>query len=197
MRPCGVRSRVRPPGCSSRHHGPEVRAPLTQGSHGCPLALPCIIGYPSRRLCRARDFRVGERRHPPATMSSPAFAQPASTNVTEPMSIVRRRAVLAVGLVALAVALAPGGVRPPVLASGPVDQAIQEQQRLEAALALQRQKIYDLRRQQAELTVSLVQLSVNLRKAGLELASAKRELARVTEQLGDLWRALRVRWRHS
>jgi murein DD-endopeptidase MepM/ murein hydrolase activator NlpD len=99
------------------------------------------------------------------------------------MSIVRRRAVLAVGLVALAVALAPGGVRPPVLASGPVDQAIQEQQRMEAELARQRQQLSDLRRQQAELTVSLVQLSVNLRKAGLELASAKRELARVTEQL--------------
>jgi murein DD-endopeptidase MepM/ murein hydrolase activator NlpD len=100
------------------------------------------------------------------------------------MSIVRRRrAVLAVGLVALAVAVAPGNARPPVLAGGSVDQAIQEQQAMEAELARQRQQLADLRRQQAELTVSLAQLSLNLRKAGLELASAKRELARVTEQL--------------
>ena len=99
------------------------------------------------------------------------------------MSIVRRRAVLAVGLVALVVAAAPGTVRPPVLAGESVDQAIQEQQRIEAELARQRQQLADLRRQQSELTASLAQLSTDLHKAGMELAAAKRQLAHVTDQL--------------
>jgi murein DD-endopeptidase MepM/ murein hydrolase activator NlpD len=94
------------------------------------------------------------------------------------------------GLVALVVALAPGSVRPLVLAGGSVDEAIQEQQRMEAELARQRQQLSDLRRQQAELTVSLSQLSTDLRKAGLELASAKRQLAHVTQQLEDSRRDL-------
>jgi murein DD-endopeptidase MepM/ murein hydrolase activator NlpD len=99
------------------------------------------------------------------------------------MSIVRRRTVLAVALVAVVVAVAPGSVRPRVLADGSVDQAIQEQQRMEAELARQRQQLADLRRQQSDLTVSLAQLSVDLGKAGLELAAAKRELADVSARL--------------
>jgi murein DD-endopeptidase MepM/ murein hydrolase activator NlpD len=70
-----------------------------------------------------------------------------------------------------------------VLADGSVDQAIQEQQRMEAELARQRQQLADLRRQQSDLTVSLAQLSVDLGKAGLELAAAKRELADVSARL--------------
>lgn len=99
------------------------------------------------------------------------------------MSIVRRRAVLSVGLLALVVALAPGSVRPPVLAGGSVDEAIQEQQRMEAELARQRQQLSDLRRQQSELNASLAALSTDLHKAGLELAAAERQLDRVTAQL--------------
>ena len=84
---------------------------------------------------------------------------------------------------ALVVAVAPGSMRPTVLAGGTVDEAIQEQQRMEAELARQRQQLADLRRQQSELTASLAHLSTDLHTAGLELAAAKRELARVTEQL--------------
>jgi murein DD-endopeptidase MepM/ murein hydrolase activator NlpD len=102
---------------------------------------------------------------------------------TEPMSIVRRRAVFAVGLVALVLALAPGGVRPPALAGGTVDDAIAEQQRMEAELARQRQQLSDLRRQQADLTASLAQLSTDLDKAGVEIAAAQRKLDEVTAKL--------------
>jgi murein DD-endopeptidase MepM/ murein hydrolase activator NlpD len=99
------------------------------------------------------------------------------------MSIVRRRATFAVGLVALVLALAPGGVRPPALADGSVNDAIAEQQQMEAELARQRQQLADLRRQQAELTASLNQLSTNLHKAGLELSAAKRQLREVSAKL--------------
>jgi murein DD-endopeptidase MepM/ murein hydrolase activator NlpD len=99
------------------------------------------------------------------------------------MSIVRRRATFAVGLVALVLALAPGGVRPPALADGSVNDAIAEQQQMEAELARQRQQLADLRRQQAELSASLNQLSTNLHKAGLELSAAKRQLREVSAKL--------------
>jgi murein DD-endopeptidase MepM/ murein hydrolase activator NlpD len=99
------------------------------------------------------------------------------------MSIVRRRAVLAMALVAVVVLVAPGSTRPRVLADGTVDQAIQEQQHMEAELARQRQQLADLRRQQSDLTISLAHLSVDLGKAGLELAAAKRELAEVSARL--------------
>jgi murein DD-endopeptidase MepM/ murein hydrolase activator NlpD len=99
------------------------------------------------------------------------------------MSIVRRRAVLSVGLLALVLFLAPGGVRPPALASGPVDDAIAEQQRMEAELARQRQQLADLRRQQTDLTASLAQLTTDLGKAGLELAAAQRQLDEVSATL--------------
>jgi murein DD-endopeptidase MepM/ murein hydrolase activator NlpD len=88
-----------------------------------------------------------------------------------------------VGLVALVLALAPGGVRPPALADGSVNDAIAEQQQMEAELARQRQQLADLRRQQAELTASLNQLSSNLHKAGLELSAAKRQLREVSAKL--------------
>lgn len=87
------------------------------------------------------------------------------------------------GLVALVLALAPGGVRPPALADGSVNDAIAEQQQMEAELARQRQQLADLRRQQAELTASLNQLSTNLHKAGLELSAAKRQLREVSAKL--------------
>jgi murein DD-endopeptidase MepM/ murein hydrolase activator NlpD len=99
------------------------------------------------------------------------------------MSIVRRRAFLSLGLLVLLVVLAPGSVRPPALAGGSVDDAIQEQQRMEAELARQRQQLSDLRREQAELTTSLAQLSTDLHTAGLELAAAERQLDRVTKRL--------------
>ena len=87
------------------------------------------------------------------------------------------------GLVALVLALAPGGVRPPALADWSVNDAIAEQQQMDAELARQRQQLADLRRQQAELTASLNQLSTNLHNAGLELSAAKRQLREVSAKL--------------
>jgi murein DD-endopeptidase MepM/ murein hydrolase activator NlpD len=100
------------------------------------------------------------------------------------MSIVRRRTAIALALLALVVVLAPGGVRPIVRADDPnVNDAIVEQQQMQAELARQRQQLADLRRQQADLTTSLASLSTDLQRAGLELDAAVQQLARVTSAL--------------
>lgn len=99
------------------------------------------------------------------------------------MSTVRNRGILALALIALVVFMAPGGVRPTVRAGGSVDDAINEQQRMEAELARQRQQLADLRRQQAALTISLASLTTDLQRTGLELARAVRQLERVTASL--------------
>jgi murein DD-endopeptidase MepM/ murein hydrolase activator NlpD len=101
------------------------------------------------------------------------------------MSIVRRRTATTLALLALVVALAPGGVRPTVLADDPnVNDAIVEQERMQAELARQRQQLADLRRQQADLTNSLAVLTNDLQRTGLELKKAVRQLDRVTAALG-------------
>jgi murein DD-endopeptidase MepM/ murein hydrolase activator NlpD len=102
----------------------------------------------------------------------------------EPMSIVRRRTAIALALLALVVVLAPGGVRPIVRADDPdVNEAISEQEQMQAELARQRQQLADLRRQQLDLTISLANLRTDLKRAGLELAAAERQLDRVTAAL--------------
>jgi murein DD-endopeptidase MepM/ murein hydrolase activator NlpD len=96
---------------------------------------------------------------------------------------IRRRAVPLVLLLAL-VALVPAGARHPVLAGDPnVNDAISQQQRLEAELARQRAQLANLRREQANLTASLTQLSTDLDRVGLELDSAQRQLKLVTKAL--------------
>jgi murein DD-endopeptidase MepM/ murein hydrolase activator NlpD len=100
------------------------------------------------------------------------------------MSIVRRRTAISLVLLALVVVLAPGGVRPIVRADDPnVNDAIAEQQQMQAELARQRQQLADLRRQQADLTTSLAHLSTDLHRAGLELEAAVEQLNRVTTAL--------------
>jgi murein DD-endopeptidase MepM/ murein hydrolase activator NlpD len=106
------------------------------------------------------------------------------------MSTVRRRSLFTLALIALVVIMAPGSVRPTVRAEGGVDDAINEQQRMEAELARQRQQLADLRRQQAALTVSLATLSTDLQRTGLELAKAVRQLERVTASLEESRTAL-------
>ena len=106
------------------------------------------------------------------------------------MSTVRRRSLLTLALIALVVFMAPGGVRPTVRAGGGVDDAINEQQRMEAELARQRQQLADLRRQQAALTASLAALTTDLNRTGLELAKAVRQLERVTTALQESREAL-------
>jgi murein DD-endopeptidase MepM/ murein hydrolase activator NlpD len=106
------------------------------------------------------------------------------------MSTVCSRSLLALALIALVVFTAPGGVRPTVRAGGGVDDAITEQQRMEAELARQRQQLADLRRQQAALTASLAVLTTDLNRTGLELAKAVRQLERVTTALQESREAL-------
>ena len=106
------------------------------------------------------------------------------------MSTVSRRSLITLALIALVVLMAPGSVRPTVRAGGGVDDAINEQQQMEAELARQRQQLADLRRQQATLTASLAALSTDLQRTGLELAKAVRQLDRVTASLEESRAAL-------
>ncbi|HEX5578647.1 MAG TPA: peptidoglycan DD-metalloendopeptidase family protein [Candidatus Limnocylindria bacterium] len=106
------------------------------------------------------------------------------------MSTVRRRSLLTLALIALVVIVAPGGAHPTVRAGGGVDDAINEQQRMEAELARQRQQLADLRRQQAALNASLTALTTDLRRTGLELEKAVRQLERVTASLRESREAL-------
>jgi murein DD-endopeptidase MepM/ murein hydrolase activator NlpD len=100
------------------------------------------------------------------------------------MSIVRRRAILVVALVALVAVMAPGSVRQPAFADDPsVNDAITEQRRLESELARQRAQLADLRREQAELTGSIAALSTDLAEAGVQLEDAQRQLERLTRSL--------------
>jgi murein DD-endopeptidase MepM/ murein hydrolase activator NlpD len=99
----------------------------------------------------------------------------------EPMSIARRRNAVPLALLALIVVLAPATVRQTARAEDPdVNDAILQQEQMEARLANQRHELSDLRRQQAYLTTSLAALHTDLQSAGLDLARAIRELDRVT-----------------
>jgi murein DD-endopeptidase MepM/ murein hydrolase activator NlpD len=99
------------------------------------------------------------------------------------MSTVHRRSLLVLALIAIVAFMAPGSSRLPVRAGGSVDDAINEQQRMAAELARQRQQLADLRRQQAFLTASLASLTTDLKRTGLELAKAVQQLERVTASL--------------
>jgi murein DD-endopeptidase MepM/ murein hydrolase activator NlpD len=99
------------------------------------------------------------------------------------MSTVRNRSLLILGLIAIVAFMAPGSTRPVVRAGDGVNDAISEQQRMEAELARQRQQLSDLRRQQASLTASLAALTTDLKRTGLELAKAVEQLERVTASL--------------
>jgi murein DD-endopeptidase MepM/ murein hydrolase activator NlpD len=112
------------------------------------------------------------------------------------MSIVRHRVVpLALVLLMAIAALATAGAGQPVRADDPnVNDAIAQQQQMEAELARQRAQLAALRREQASLTASLAQLSTDLDRVGLELESAKRQLELVTIAL-EKSRADLVRYR--
>jgi murein DD-endopeptidase MepM/ murein hydrolase activator NlpD len=106
------------------------------------------------------------------------------TLTLEPRSIIRRRTALPLALLGLVLALAPAAVRQTARAEDPdVNDAIVQQQQMEARLAHHRQQLADLRRQQADLTASLASLHTDLQSAGLELARAIRQLDHVTAQL--------------
>jgi murein DD-endopeptidase MepM/ murein hydrolase activator NlpD len=112
------------------------------------------------------------------------------------MSIVRRRAVpFALVLLLAIVALTFAGAGQLVRADDPsVNDAIAQQQQMEAELARQRAQLAALRRQQADLTASLSQLTSDLDRVGLELEAAERQLDLVTRAL-DQSRAELSRYR--
>jgi murein DD-endopeptidase MepM/ murein hydrolase activator NlpD len=81
-------------------------------------------------------------------------------------------------------AFAAPSVRPPVHAGDPnVNDAIADQERLEAALAEHRARLAALRREQTELTSSIAALTDDLDQAGVQLDEAQAELDRLTRML--------------
>jgi murein DD-endopeptidase MepM/ murein hydrolase activator NlpD len=100
------------------------------------------------------------------------------------MTVVHRRIAAALVLISLVVVLAPGSVRVPVSADEPnVEDAISQQEQMEAELARQRGELAALRREEAALTASLADLRGDLDAVGLELKQAIRKLDAVTERL--------------
>jgi murein DD-endopeptidase MepM/ murein hydrolase activator NlpD len=99
------------------------------------------------------------------------------------MSIVRRRfGILLAASLALTVVVS--GASQPTRAQDPaVNDAIDQQEQMEAELARQRSQLADLRREQADLNTSLAALSTDLNSVGLELDTALNELERLTASL--------------
>ncbi len=77
----------------------------------------------------------------------------------------------------------PGTDRPVRAGDPNVNDAIAQQQRMQAALAASAAQLAALRRSQSSLTVSLARLTDNLQKVGVEIQRAEDDLARLTGQL--------------
>jgi len=102
------------------------------------------------------------------------------------MTAVYRRIAIVLALISLLVALAPGSVRVPARADEPnVDEAISQQEQMEAELARQRSQLAALRRQEAALTASLAELRTDLDSVGVELKAATRKLDAVSDRLRE------------
>lgn len=102
------------------------------------------------------------------------------------MTAISRRVPSLLALIVLIVAVAPGGVRAPARADEPsVDDAITQQEQMEAELARQRSQLDSLRRQEASLTASLASLTADLDAVGLELEGAIAKLENVTRRLQE------------
>jgi murein DD-endopeptidase MepM/ murein hydrolase activator NlpD len=100
------------------------------------------------------------------------------------MTLISRRLPVLLALIVLLVALAPGGVRAPARADEPnVNEAISQQEWMQAELARQRSQLDALRREQASLTSSLASLTADLGAVGLELDAAIAKLEAVTRRL--------------
>ncbi len=100
-----------------------------------------------------------------------------------------------------AVLIATGAVLPrseaPVRANDPnVNDAIAQQQQMEAELARQRASLGALRRTEASLAQSLQRISGDLQQVGLEIQAARAELDRVTAEL-EAARAELARYREQ
>ncbi|MDQ3879780.1 MAG: peptidoglycan DD-metalloendopeptidase family protein [Chloroflexota bacterium] len=84
----------------------------------------------------------------------------------------------------LAVLVVSGGGRPVARADEPnVDQAVAQQQAMEAELAAQREQLADLRRAEAELTRAIDEVQRELDSVGAQVAVATRQLNEVTAEL--------------
>lgn len=96
----------------------------------------------------------------------------------------RRLAPFLAALVLATGVLLPQSGAAPVLADDPtLDQAIAQQQRMEAELARSRSTLASLKRTGAALTQSLQQIGSDLERVGLEIEVTAAELARVTADL--------------
>jgi murein DD-endopeptidase MepM/ murein hydrolase activator NlpD len=100
------------------------------------------------------------------------------------MSTVRRRS-MRVLVALLAITLLVGGTTSRTArADDPsVNDAISEQQQMEAELARQRAQLADLQRQQADLSQSLASLATNLDAVGAQLTKARRDYERLSAVL--------------
>ena len=110
------------------------------------------------------------------------------------MSIVRRPAArLLSALLLLTVVVAPGQWPGAVRATDPiVNEAIDEQQRMEQELARQRAQLADLQREQADLAASLLGIEDQLSAVGLEIEAAVRELELASQRLQQAQGQLRA-----
>jgi murein DD-endopeptidase MepM/ murein hydrolase activator NlpD len=101
------------------------------------------------------------------------------------MSQVRSRGIAAVSLaILLTSALLAGAGSDAVRAGSPnVNDAIAEQERMEAALAAGRAKLADLQRTEAQLTALVGDLNGSLEEVGLEIEAKAKELDQLTKAL--------------
>ena len=109
------------------------------------------------------------------------------------MSIARRTAAPWVAAILLVtVLIGPATWQSPARATDPtVNEAITQQQQMQAELARQQTELADLQRQQSTLTASIRGLTSDIGSVGLEIAAAQRNLEQVSRDLevarGVLW----------
>jgi murein DD-endopeptidase MepM/ murein hydrolase activator NlpD len=101
------------------------------------------------------------------------------------MSPVRSRgfAAIALALLLVALILPSAGSREAHAGSPNVNDAIAEQEKMEAALARGRAELANLARQEAELTATIADLNGSLQEVGLQIEAKAKELQDLTFQL--------------
>lgn len=106
------------------------------------------------------------------------------------MSTVSRRASALVVLATFVVLTSTGSARPARADEPNVNQAIDQQQQLEAELARQRDRLGELQAQQSGLADSLSRIGTELQRVGLELEAAQESLDELTALLDETRTAL-------
>src|SRR2546426_6851459 len=141
-------------------------------------------------LTRNAGDRSDRSRELPARAAAGAATNRAPHGV---MSIARRTAAPWVAAILLVtVLIGPATWQSPARATDPtVNEAITQQQQMQAELARQQTELADLQRQQSTLTASIRGLTSDIGSVGLEIAAAQRNLEQVSRDLevarGVLW----------